>query len=501
MHSATKDSAPLSPELADGSGNSDNKPDHALSESRAAVAVGLIAAGLRAIWVLLAARAPVGLSDPFVYLSAAASLSEGNGYTSLLGRSTAYYPPGYPMFVAAVQRVSEFIGQGPRLILILGLAQAVLGGVGAAALVIAGNRLRPGAWLGVVAGLLFAFWPNLIIHSGLVLSESLYLSAFCVLLAALCVWTCKSGATTRNNTVMVISILLGATALCTLVRPQSVAVLLPAAGLGWLLGGLGWRVALRGVALLVLGMLIAILPWTLRNALVMKAFVPMSTNTGDNFCIGFHDGATGGFSIAAACATSGNYTDGPEIEVARDGELRARSLRWIAEHPGEIPALSFQKLQITMSHDADAVFAFESYGADAHLSNSERSLLNWVSNIYYWAVSLLALVGAALILRDWRAANKSTVNKSTANKSSVNKSSALLRQTSFGLVLVGICMFGALLPVLFFGHERFKIPILPCVALLAALTLHSFFKRNPGGGTHEAQRDVATESAEQETRQ
>ncbi|CAB4821531.1 MAG: hypothetical protein F2744_09155 [Actinobacteria bacterium] len=496
MHSATKDSAPLSPELADGSGNSNSNAGHALSESRAAVVVGLIAAGLRACWVLLAARAPVGLSDPYVYLSAAASLSEGNGYTSLLGRSTAYYPPGYPMFVALVQRVSELIGQGPRLILILGLAQAVLGGVGAAALVIAGNRLRPGAWLGVLAGLLFAFWPNLIIHSGLVLSESLYLSAFCVLLAALCVWTCKPGVTTRSNSVLVISAVLGATALCALVRPQSVAVLLPAVGLGWLLGGLGWRFALRGLALLVLGMLIAILPWTLRNALVMNAFVPMSTNTGDNFCIGFHDGATGGFSIAAACATRGNYTDGPEIEVARDGELRARTLRWIADNPGEIPALSFQKLQITLSHDADAVFAFESYGADAHLSNSERSLLNWVCNGYYWAVSLLALVGVALVLRDWRAAIRSTANKTTANMLTANK-----RIASYGLVLVFVCMFGALLPVLFFGHERFKIPILPCVALLAALAIHSFFHRNPQGSTQGTQQDVASESAEQEARQ
>lgn len=496
MHSATKDSAPLSPELADGLGNSNSNAGHALSESRAAVVVGLIAAGLRATWVLLAARAPVGLSDPYVYLRAAASLFEGNGYTSLLGQSTAYYPPGYPMFVAAVQRVSELIGQGPRLILVLGLAQAVLGGVGAAALVIAGNRLRPGTWLGVVAGLLFAFWPNLIIHSGLVLSESLYLSAFCVLLAALCVWTCKSGATTRKNSVLLISAVLGATALCTLVRPQSVAVLLPAAGLGWLLGGLGWRVALRGVALLVLGMLIGILPWTLRNALVMKAFVPMSTNTGDNFCIGFHDRATGGFSIAAACATRNTYTDGPEIEVARDGELRARTLRWIADHPGEIPALSFKKLQITLSHDADAVFAWESYGADAHLSNGERSLLNWVCNVYYWALSLLALVGAALVLRDWRAAIKSTANKSRALKAT-----SLKRTASYGLVLVFVCLFGALLPVLFFGHERFKIPILPCVALLAALAVHSFFHRNPDGSTQESQRGLASESAEQEATQ
>ncbi|MCX6526052.1 MAG: hypothetical protein NTX58_15015, partial [Actinobacteria bacterium] len=128
---------------------------------------------------------------------------------------------------------------------------------------------------------------------------------------------------------------------------------------------------------------------------------------------------------------------------------------------------------------------------DAHLSNGERSLLNWVCNGYYWAVSLLALVGAALVLRDWRAAIKSTANKSRA----------LRLQASYGLVLVGICLFGALLPVLFFGHERFKIPILPCVALLAALAVHTFFSRNPDGSTQETQRNVDPETAEQEVRQ
>ncbi|MEX0768717.1 MAG: hypothetical protein WD029_09615 [Microthrixaceae bacterium] len=433
---------------------------------RAALTVGVVAAGVRSLWVILYARAPAGLSDPFIYLQMGNSLAEGNGYTSLLGRPTAYYPPGYPLFVGAVQRASELFGQGSRLILILGLSQAVLGGVAAAALVIAGNQLRSSRYLGVTAGLLFAFWPNLIIHSGLVLSETLFLSSFCVLLAVLFLWTNGRELLSNAQLFLLIAAILGSTAVCTLVRPQSVVVIVPAAALAWLIAGFGWRRALQGSGLLVVGMLLAILPWTVRNAEVMNKLIPMSTNTGDNFCIGFHEAATGGFSISAACATQKNYTDGPQVEAARDSELRLRTLRWITKNPGEIPELSFKKLWVTFSHDADAVFAWESYGEDPHLSDLQRSSLNWISNLFYWAVLSLSILGAVIVLRDRKALNA---------------------QRAQGLLLVFAFAFGALLPVFFFGHERFKIPVLPCLLLLASLAIQSLCDRAMQGQRSDAE--------------
>jgi hypothetical protein len=482
MPSAKSGSGVSYSERADESENLATTPQIGSSETTAAILVGAFAAVVRAIWVLLASRVPVGLSDPSIYLQAAASIADGNGYTSLLGRPTAYYPPGYPFFVAGVQRVAEFLGQGSHLVLILGLTQAVLGGVAAAALVVAGCRIRRGVWLGVVAGLLFALWPNLIIHSGLVLSESLYLCCFCVLLAALCTWTLRLQSPHIGRSGAVVFVLILSTALCTLVRPQSVAMVLPAAALAWLMSGFGWRSALRGLGLLLVGMLIAVLPWTLRNAVVLKGFVPMSTNTGDNLCIGFHDGATGGFSITPECATEGNYTDGPDVELARDRELRSRTLRWIAAHPGEIPELSYKKLRITLSHDADAVSAWESYGEDAHLSSGQRSLLIWISNAYYWIVALLGVGGAGIVLRQWVIQRK------------LDTSSAAIGN---GLMTLFICIFGAFLPVLFFGDERFKISILPCLALLAAQSICAVSRLSGSGSlgaTNNAQGHVDAES-------
>lgn len=467
---------------------------------RPALLVGLFAAALRTAWVLIASRPPAGLADPLIYLNSARSIADGHGYTSLLGHPTAYYPPGYPYFLGAVTWVVDAVGLDDHLVLVIGLLQALLGGVAATALVLAGDRLvraRP-VWsghgragvvtagsgvrsLGVIAGLLFACWPNLVLHSALVLSESLFLAAFCVVLAALFTWTDRAvqrreladgadgaGADGRRPPTAVAGrgpawlvpvVLVLSTAVCTWVRPQSVVLLVPATVIAWLLGGLGWTRVLHGAALLVVGLLVAVVPWTLRNAVVMDAFVPMSTNTGDNLCIGFHDGATGSFAITDECATEGRYVDGADVEVARDAELRERALRWILDHPGQIPGLSVDKLVATFGYDTDALSAGESFGADRHLSSGTRSAIYSLSNLYYWIVAALALVGATLALRDgWR-------------ERPSRSGSPLGAATGLGLLTVAITATGVVVPVLFFGDPRFKVPIVPCLALLAAVAL------------------------------
>ena len=165
---------------------------------RTAFIVGVIAALLRVTWVLFASRQPIGLSDPYIYLQFAASIAAGDGYNSLLGHPTAYFPPGYPFFLGGVRWVLQSVGLVDHLVLVVGLIQALLGGVAAGALVVTGDQLfantrrsdsaeepRHGWSVGVIAGLLFACWPNLIMHAPLILGESLFLALFSVLLAAL----------------------------------------------------------------------------------------------------------------------------------------------------------------------------------------------------------------------------------------------------------------------------------------------------------------------------
>lgn len=414
---------------------------------RPALWVGAAAAAIRLLWVLVASRDPDGLSDPVLYLMSASSIAAGDGYTSFLGEPTAYYPPGYPYFLGAIQWFVDAVGLDGHLVLVVGIVQALLGGMAAAAVVVVGYNLGS-VRLGVLAGTLFALWPNLVLHTPLTLSESLFLALFCTMLAALCTLGGNGAGRPRAAQATVVA----SAAACTFVRPQSIALVVPAVAMAWWWAGLGWRRSLAGAAWVTAGVLVAVAPWTIRNAVVMDAFVPMSTNTGDNLCMGFHESARGGFVLAPQCKTDGSYIDGPQVEVARDAELRQRAVDWVLDNPGALGLLSVRKLQATFSTDWDGLAAWESYGEDEHLRDGTRSALRWILNGYYVVVALAALVGSVLVLRRRR-----------------DDPSALL------VLLVGLS--GALLPVLFFGGPRFKIPAVPTLALLAAVAVEALLQR------------------------
>ena len=466
----------------------------------APVLVGAFAAVLRLIWVAVASREPLGVSDPLIYLHSGSSIAAGDGYTSLLGNPTAYYPPGYPFFVGAVERVATAFGLADHRVLVIGLVQALLGGVACGALVVAGRQLAPsgatwrggrdlGTAIGVGAGLLLALWPNLVLHTAVVLSETLFLACLCTLLAALFTWTAARTSNpastdptstapastdpastdpigpTRLSAVLVVV----STALCVWIRPQSTLVLVPAVALAWLVAGRGLRDSLRVGGLLVVGVLVAVLPWTVRNLVVMDAFVPLSTNTGDNLCIGFHDGAKGGFAFPEACGTGQRYVDGVDVEVERDAELRGRALDWIVEHPGSLPGLTWGKLRATFDGDHDGLRAWESYGQDPHLSDGLRTGLRWLSDVYYWVVSLAAIAGAALVVRDRWSGRRGVADRSTL----------------VGLSTVAIALGCIAVPALSFGDQRFKIPITAALALLAASAV-ARATRAPGAADDES---------------
>ena len=429
----------------------------------APVLVGAFGAVLRLIWVAVASREPAGVSDPLIYLHSGSGIAEGRGYTSLLGNPTAYYPPGYPYFVGAVERVATAFGLADQRVLVIGLVQALLGGVACGALVVAGRQLAPsgatwrggrdlGTAIGVGAGVLLALWPNLVLHTAVVLSETLFLACLCTLLAALFTWTAARSADPAGPARASAALVVVCTALCVWIRPQSTLVLVPAVAVAWLVAGRGLRDAWRVGGLLVIGVLVAVVPWSIRNLVVMDAFVPFGTNTGDNLCIGFHDGAKGGFAIPEACATEQRYVDGIDVEVERDGELRARALDWIVEHPGSLPALTWGKLAATFDGDHDGLRAWESYGQDPHLSDGLRTVLRWVSDVYYWLVSLAAIAGAVLVLRDrWK-----------------DRDRVADRSTLVGLSTVAIALGCIAVPALSFGDQRFKVPIAASLVLLAA---------------------------------
>ncbi|MFM7070112.1 MAG: glycosyltransferase family 39 protein, partial [Actinomycetes bacterium] len=205
---------------------------------------------------------------------------------------------------------------------VTGVLQAVIAGVAVLATFVVGARLG-GRRVGLIAAAVLALWPNFIVYSGLVLSETLFVACFAVALAAL-LTMCDDG---RWHAARVATAVI-AVAAAMAVRPQLFTTL-PALVAAWVLCRVGWRSTVGRTAVLVAGVLLFTVPWAIRNERVFHAFVPFSTNGGDNLCVGFHPGATGGFSIPRYCDTGEFYVDGPAAELRRDRETRRRAVAWI----------------------------------------------------------------------------------------------------------------------------------------------------------------------------
>ena len=148
---------------------------------RQVLAVVALAIVVRFAWVALFARTPTGLSDPALYNDAANRLVAGEGYRSLLGEPTAYYPPGYPAVLSWIYRLADAIGFGAHRATVVGVFQSLWWGVSAGAVTLTG-RWVAGARTGLAAGLVVALWPNLIAHAGAHLTESLF-----VMLVSVCI--------------------------------------------------------------------------------------------------------------------------------------------------------------------------------------------------------------------------------------------------------------------------------------------------------------------------
>jgi 4-amino-4-deoxy-L-arabinose transferase-like glycosyltransferase len=413
------------------------------------VVVG-VALVVRLAWVAVEHHAPGGLSDPILYQRFAQGIANGQGYVSLKGHTTSYYPPGYPLLLGSVQWIADRLGQSARLPLFAGFVQSVLGAVAAGGVWMIGRRLR-GDRVALVAGLVFALWPNLIVYSSTLLSESLFLACFAVMLVGLLtmidgnrvVWTRAVAAAVGTGA-------------ATMVRPQ-VLVVIPAVLIGWAICRVGWRVALTSLGCVALGLVAFVTPWTIRNYGVFHQFVPVSNNGGDNLCVGFHPGADGGFSIPRYCDTGEFYVQGgPAAEVRRNAATRRRAISWAEHHLGALPLLSARKMYQTYRNDIDGLRAYESYDEVRIFTPTTRSVLRVSANVYYAVVMVFAAVGLVLT---FVVGIRSRRDDATA------------------LVLALATVAIASVPVIVFGDPRFKVPATPCFAVVAGFAMVAAWDR------------------------
>lgn len=227
------------------------------------IGLNLLLRGLWLVWMH-----PPQQMDFLWYYTHAVDMAEGRGYV-WGGHPTAYWPIGYPFFLSVLFRVT-----GPSVI--AGLMVNALLSVGMVLLVYA---LTLQIWrrraVALAAGLAYTLLPSGIEWNAALGSEELF--TFLLLLA---LWLYV-----RSTPTLVAGVLLG---LACDVRP--IPLLFPLCVLAYerFIARRSTMQAFRQSSLLFAGMLLGIAPVTIRNALVMHHFIPISTNGGVNLWQGTH---------------------------------------------------------------------------------------------------------------------------------------------------------------------------------------------------------------------
>lgn len=313
---------------------------------------------------------PVG-SDPYFYALIARNLVEGRGYLEI--NALAYRPPGQPGLLAAC---FALFGDGlaaPRLVL------AALG-AGHCLLQVAWARRLAGWRVGLLAGWLTAVYPQFVRYP-----HELYAEVLAMVLTAAGLWlllvALDRGAVGRTVVAGLVFGLAALTRESGLLMPVIVGLWFwwvarrqasgasdtppvvpprtggraPSPTSGRAGEGAGshpgsgqapqmvWqrpeRLPRHWLAL-VLGLVLAVLPWTWRNYRVLDALVPISTNPGINFYMGNNPAATGGFGWHLAPGVV--WDDGAgELAAGREG-FRA-GLAYAGTHPGRTIGLWVKK--------------------------------------------------------------------------------------------------------------------------------------------------------------
>ena len=411
---------------------------------RVIVLAVLVGFGLRCWWVLYAARPPLGLHDPFFYLDYSRRAAQGGGFYRLKdGEPTAYYPIGYPVvltvwfwFMQHSPFPDHWIAASAGLNLVFGTASIALAGM-------LGRRLV-GPWVGALAAVIVALFPSLIFHTAAILTETTFNFFFLCALLVLC-WQPWEGRAPSWGRVAVFGLLLGAS-----IQIRPIALLVVPMVLIALWHTAEWRLALGRFGVVVAIVVAMMVPWTVRNEVVMHAFLPIGTTTGDNLCIGNFPGAEGHFAFPKWCFGHDLKVKRPRFETERNSRLTHQALQWAVHHPVRELQLVVDRTRSEFLSDHDGLSAAQSYGDDPFIPPGTATFLSDLADRYFFVVLALAIVGVPLLLRG-------------------GDRRRLLLFLSIVAVVIAVWPF--------FGDPRFHVPINVLMPVPAAMVLVAVGRR------------------------
>jgi 4-amino-4-deoxy-L-arabinose transferase-like glycosyltransferase len=353
-------------------------------------------------------------ADAKDYNRLAVSLSHGQGYVDSRGMPTSERPPLYPSFLALI-----FFLFGDSLLLVKWI-QAFMDAGTCMLIYTLGKKVfdERVAW---TAGLLSIFHLSLIFAVGVVLPETLL--TFLLVVAVLYLFEAEHSPSIGNQ--IIAGSLLGLAALTrgsVIVFPLFVLFYFL-----WIKEGSFTPILKRWIVLLA-SFSVVILPWTLRNYQVHRAFVPIATQAGRVFYSSYNppQGKILGVYTSDETVTYAR-TNFSEAEASRF--LFRKTIKQIAEEPTILWYLSFLKLAYFVSP------------FDWELSGGKGTY-----NFSYAFIFPFVLGGIYLCLREKR-----------------------------GQILLLPIVHSVFVSLLFYGSPRLRLSVEPFFIIFSASILHLFF--------------------------
>lgn len=410
---------------------------------RALTGIFLLALVPRLVLSAIYLRAPIGLDDMYQYDMLARSIAAGKGYRwyqrqdvaflepylrrfydvhltpseiPVDGYLTTFRAPGYPLFLAGLYLLVGIPFRLAAARVLQAFLTATLGPLTAMLASRAGLARRAS----LLSGIAIAIYPILWMYPLGLGSENLFMP---LLLVAIMLLLDAMRSASRLR-LLASGLVLGA---AILTRP-ALALFLPLAGI-WT-----WRQAgLRSAVLITLAAGAVLIPWSVRNSLVLGRPAFVENTFGYNLFVGYHPEGDGGFVNEIGVIPT-RFLDDAE----RDRWSMEQALGFIRSDPGRVPTL--------MARRTVYFWGLE-----------DRELLYFYANNFFgpipaaWLIAAYAILVAPLILIGLSAPWGMALGPSGPARSLI-------------LLLVAAGML-AYVPIL--SEPRFHLPLMPFLAIFA----------------------------------
>ncbi len=388
----------------------------------------LITVVIRIILIFVIANEQV--SDFQEYHDFAKHIAAGDGYIRN-GQPTAWFPIGYPMFLSVLYRVfgvHATIGQLANILLSLLIIICTY---------CIADKLFSSP-VAKISSLLLAIWPNFLAYTGLLCSDLLF-TAF--LISMLAVMICI------NQNKCLPFILIGFLfAMATLTRTGIALFIIPVILYLFLNRDdvPTHKFSLR-IAILIIASLIIFAPWWIRNYQVFDRFIPLSTNGGFNFWLG---------NIQLAQSNDPGAMDilWPDTEY----DMSAYGYKIVWEHIKQNPLKFLNQIPIKIIN----LFILDISGWRWLQKGSDPKhfpflIATGLSQIYYLLMIVCAGIGIFFTGKHFS------------------------KYFRMGHYLIAITFFYWIaIHCVFFGKDRYHLPLVPLIAIYAAYGIISIIERH-----------------------